>query len=991
MTYDLWNTKLASWLHDPAEKCFVLFHDPAGHEGGTIKHLKEELNLTYNEETINLADRLAASADRPQWPRDEQGGWQEQYRVDFSKEPILIHPLTGEQLKLYDLTQIDYKQLKLVSENNFKQLLELGQNDRQMQFLALWRFAPEIKELLGKLWNLLPADTRVPDHSIWNHLDLTSAFAGAINDDKPAILAMAIGPVQGFIAKARSTSDLWAGSHLLSCLAWEGMKVIANEIGPDAFMFPQLRGVPIVDKWLLELADSKSLGELWQDKFNSIGADWLKKTTDANPLFIASLPNKFSAVVPQSRAEELANKAAEAIRNAAKEWATEAAKYLKLPSEGYYKQQIEEQLENFPNVYWASVNWPSDCTAEKLAELKEACSVFFNDTENFFKKPYFQCVNREISLDGKEFYKPNAGILYPAVYGLSEKALAASKTAREFQQLKQTGFRCTLCGEREWLTENQEMLNIHSKQDNNSAYSNLAGTYGIKDGERLCAVCTLKRFWPKLFASEAAKYLDKELQRFVISTRTMSLTPTLTAITENINSANVTNLKEEISKKGKSLDGVALPKKLYKFADEKNSLEMIKKIPALLDHLAESDKITAENEKNSLESLLKKATIKQDAAKKETGIAVETYYALILMDGDNMGAWLSGSDNDKCIEYQQSWHEKIRCSASLINGGDALKDFTKQKKPATQGKHAAISSALNGFATTVVSHIVEEHCGMLIYAGGDDVLAMAPTDEVLPLIKDLRLAYSGIGNQMQNSQTDKYKKNELYKQNGFVLLNNKLMMSMGSKATASVGVVIAHHSMPLAYALKCLREAEHTAKENGRNSFCIRILKRAGGEISFTDKWWLPQNEADKTNKPVPKSVEEYGFSESESIGLFEELVKIGANDNVSRKAFYGLSDWLHLLKSNEVEYSKGIAEALLEKQFKSHGFNKVCAGYAHKYSKNVIDMALKYALKANKAAPDGKAKNIGDYFKRYLESMLYCAEFFARETRNYKQGETNK
>ena len=94
---------------------------------------------------------------------------------------------------------------------------------------------------------------RVPDHSIWDHLDLTSAFAGAFAadpDGDAALLALSIGPVQGFIASARTTSDLWAGSHLLARLAWEAMKPVCEALGPDAILFPRLRGVPQVDLWL---------------------------------------------------------------------------------------------------------------------------------------------------------------------------------------------------------------------------------------------------------------------------------------------------------------------------------------------------------------------------------------------------------------------------------------------------------------------------------------------------------------------------------------------------------------------------------------------------------------------------------------------------------------------------------------------------------------------------------------------------------------------
>ena len=45
------------------------------------------------------------------------------------------------------------------------------------------------------------------------------------------ILNFSIGPVQGFIARARKTRDFWAGSFLLSYLAGQAMAVILENKG----------------------------------------------------------------------------------------------------------------------------------------------------------------------------------------------------------------------------------------------------------------------------------------------------------------------------------------------------------------------------------------------------------------------------------------------------------------------------------------------------------------------------------------------------------------------------------------------------------------------------------------------------------------------------------------------------------------------------------------------------------------------------------------
>ncbi|NLM18370.1 MAG: type III-B CRISPR-associated protein Cas10/Cmr2 [Candidatus Riflebacteria bacterium] len=1007
MTNKFWEIKLTAWLHDPAEKCFVLFHDPSGHEGGSIKNiqeaLKEEIGLETGDkekDIIKKADWIASSADRPQWPKEVGGDAYEKWaQVDFASEPELIHPLTGDILKLEDLQgSVSWKELKDVSEEYFKDVLKLGK-DAKMKFLAMWRFAPETPKVtgksqggnIGKLWQLLPADTRVPDHSIWNHLDLTSAFAGSLADDEPALLAVTFGPVQSFIAQARSTSDLWAGSHLLSSIVWEGMKAVAEEVGPDSFLFPQIRGVPAADLWLLDMARDAGCEDAWRRQFENAGVEWLKSRTDSNPLFAASLPNKFSAIVPKSKVESLVEKIKASVWQEVKMWTEEIPGKLGFGEEGYFKEQMEEQLKDFPNIYWASVDWPTDTSEENLEPIRKACDKFFEESDNFFNKDYWKILNKEIPLGGKTFYKLQAGVLYPAVYQLSEKALAASKTARSFEQLTQTGFRCTLCGEREWLAEKKEQLNIPANQREKSGvkWAEKAGRYGIKKGEYLCAVCALKRFWPTIFLDKVKDYTaSDDITRYVVSTHAMALAPTLRQLGKIAGEPQVFSMEgieiasdiEKIQKEVSDCEPVVLPHKLYvETIKADGSNFWLKRIPGRLEELREEG---SENKAEEFEARLAKVLGKKE-------FRPETYYALLLMDGDKMGAWLSGDDEEKCIKYSDSWHSKIRSADVMKNGEKAVKDYLDSLKPASQGKHAVISGALNSFSGIMAPYIVEKlHCGKLIYSGGDDVLAMSSTDDILGMLKELRLAYSGIGNKPENAQNTN--RDEIYKQNGFALLKNRLMQTMGKKATVSAGVVIAHHKMPLAYALKCLREAESMAKSAGRNAFCIRILKRAGGEVSYIDHWW-------SENSDVPNDkILTKGFDVSTPIGLFEKLVEIGAA--LPRKAFYALEDWVGVLSvsgsKGDKERTKEMAEKMLSQQLSQHGCEKVASEEnASTLAKSVVEMAWRRwnEDEAQLLNKETQKKSLEAAVK-YLENMLYSAEFFARETRNYahkkKEGE---
>ena len=103
----------------------------------------------------------------------------------------------------------------------------------------------------------LPADTRIPDGTIWHHMSVASALESALGEgQQPAFLLFQVGPVQEFIAQARSTRDLWSGSFLLSWMMAHAIKVVTDALGPDAVIFPSLRGQPLFD-WLHRRFSSK--------------------------------------------------------------------------------------------------------------------------------------------------------------------------------------------------------------------------------------------------------------------------------------------------------------------------------------------------------------------------------------------------------------------------------------------------------------------------------------------------------------------------------------------------------------------------------------------------------------------------------------------------------------------------------------------------------------------------------------------------------------
>lgn len=1001
----LWQTKLAARLHDPAEKALVLLRDPAGHEGGTSKALIRLLGLkeTTPEELaeidpdnadvltrvifkkglpldvykiIQRADWWAAAADRPQWPMHEitvttKKGEQKTFavadwaQVRWTQKPVLTHPLTGDQVDLHSLNDTEIDDIKRRSFDHFSRLLvKLGAKDEtshdlRKTLLAFWRFGSELSEesdngTLGQLWPLLPADTRVPDHSIWDHLDLTSAFAGAFAADEngeAALLALSIGPVQGFIAAARSTSDLWAGSHLLSRLAWEAMRPVCEELGPDAILFPRLRGIPQVDLWL---RDQMGLpDDLFKD------CEWNKGGTDANPLFSAALPNRFVAVVPASQAQAIAEKVTAAVRG----WLLELGKDvvsrllketgLDVEGEKLPYEQMKQQLAGFPEVHWANAPFslihPHNTAKQTdldTATLSAAMAPFFgvepNKPSGFLDTPAWKALQKEIDWDdGTTFFAPNPGVLYPAVYDLAERVMAAAKTTRSFEQSCEEGWRCSLTGEAEWLTTDRSQLATSYRQQVDTIWARVAKTKPswAKKGEHLSALPAIKRLWPTIFKEEVGKALAAKddgsmlaINRFVVSTHTMALAHQLDRWLEK---GGLT--AEGFADAAKSAEIVALPRKLTRKHAKNPALKDAKLLPALLEKADESDSECAITDAQKLV----RQTLATALGKNETKL--ETYYSLLMMDGDKMGAILSGDEQTgTTISYRDSFHPQVQQGFDQhAEKQPLIQQYGRQKRAISPNRHLAISGALNDFSQTVVRHVVEEeHLGRVIYAGGDDVLAMLPVADMLPMMLRLRHAYSGTLPEDEQTDWQELRKdwNKLHCKNGFAWLNGRLMRMMGKHATASTGAVVAHHQAPLSAVLRELRTAEKRAKtEGGRDAFSITIIKRSGGALRLTAKWVEP-------------------------LKLLNELRNFLAHEDTSRRAVYHTLEWLKDLP--QPKDAPEMLESLLAYQLdrQSDGAPK--------------DRAASLAKRLTALAKE--QKNGRDW----LENFLTVAEFLARETR---------
>lgn len=479
MTPELARLKLGAYLHNPPLTPFVLGR---GHEGSPLALLEALIGDAAIPEAARRADQLASAADRPNFPLDSPA-------IDFARRPALTHPLSAARALELDPLPIAVDPAVVGGHvlEAARRLAEACGGDFEKRYLATWRWLGEYiraaeprERRLGALWEWLPADTRVPDHCIWDQMSMTAAIAGG--GERPAFLLFALGPVQGFIAQARTTRDLWAGSYLLSWLSWQAIRVVAEELGPDAVLYPALRGQPLVDAWLAE---------------RGVPAPEGARGAPAVTRRIAGFPNKFLALVPERDAQPLARRVEERLRRAWDGLSTEVQAWLSGRARDRWQperwaEQGAQQLE----TSWVALPWPqTGAEDEWLARVRQLVG---SDGLSGFVRTL-----QTYSADGR--FGHNPGSYYGPVHGLVQRAFEARKLARAFEPSAEPGFKCSLCGARAPALSPRA-----GYREQVAAWQALAVALGrpglvpLDGDERLCAVCLTKRLAPETQAIERA-------------------------------------------------------------------------------------------------------------------------------------------------------------------------------------------------------------------------------------------------------------------------------------------------------------------------------------------------------------------------------------------------------------------------------------------------------------------------------------------------------
>jgi CRISPR-associated protein Cmr2 len=638
-----WEDVLLAYLHDPPDKAL----DIRGHVSRACRYAGEVLGRPVGPPDFGKhADHVGSAVERLPMPTAGEDGGRAVGPV--GDQLTVVHPQSGAA-RVLSVGTLDEE----VVRESIREVVR-GLEAPGARFLALWRLWPERLARRAPWYLRLPADTRLPDHTIWNHLDTVAGLQPALaGRGGAAFLSFSLGPVQTFIAGARTVRDLWTGSYLLAWLTFQAMRPVLDAFGPAAFVFPALRGSPLMDLYLREPGRGLTQPD-------APGAD---------RLLSPCLPNRFTAVVPcgeqASEARELARACEERCRQGWKELCDAVRDNLRREVErrrvrhaGGWDRLWDGQVDSFFEVRTAVLPW-RECDDRVLARLLATGGRLADALPDAAR---VRALERAIPESERPGYPQNTAGMWMGRMELLGRLTDAARGVRHVPPYRPVGEvpqKCSLLGSYEQmgparLEESREFW------DDWARGVRLRGAR-TRPNERLCAVSLVKRFaWPAWFVTRLGLPAD-ELRFDDTATVAAALW-----LREGEPALNPGRARREYH----DWSGQWLHWSRPNQGDDGDE-----PVPAALWEAIRAKKL-------------------------QQGPA-PTYYAVLMMDGDHMGRWLRG---EKSPPVGRCLHPRLRDYFAALPGTE---EALGARRPVTPALHAAISEALANFALHFVPPVVE--------------------------------------------------------------------------------------------------------------------------------------------------------------------------------------------------------------------------------------------------------------------------------------------
>ena len=448
-----------------------------------------------------------------------------------------------------------------------------------------------------------------------------------------------LGPVQGFVSQARRSRDYWAGSFLLSWLAGVAISSVRAQQGNISFPIPDDDFIHAIENGV-----------------NGVGPKQ------------GGIPNRFKTGDLAALVNEDFNP-------------------------NIVCDDIKDAWQALCNIVW-------DCDLEP-----------FFEKEKFDKEASFVIWQRQVS----NFWEMN--------WVLTEDSnvtnlLDRRKNWRTQLPKEEPGTKCMMMEGYQELSGSMTPNKSHSQNFWQALQKHLSsGQVDLNSGEQLCALAFIKRrfsrhFWKLSEETQnkiringwsfGAKQEGENSPVHVPSLPYLAAVPWLANIIEKTkDNLDIEQAFDSFCQASQNAFGQ--PSKsvhfncLTQLADNQECLN--------LDGISYFPNISTSDQNYKQASIEQKQLIEKSAKQFEKLRKVSNiqppspFYALLIMDGDSLGAQMGDPD-----------------------------------------KQAGISEALNTF-TNKVPNIVSLHNGFLNYAGGDDVLAMLPMEYAIKCASALKTAY----------------------------------------------------------------------------------------------------------------------------------------------------------------------------------------------------------------------------------------------------------
>jgi CRISPR-associated protein Cmr2 len=238
---------------------------------------------------------------------------------------------------------------------------------------------------------------------------------------------------------------------------------------------------------------------------------------------------------------------------------------------------------------------------------------------------------------------------------------------------------------------------------------------------------------------------------------------------------------------------------------------------------------------------------------------VSPFYAILTMDGDDLGKQMSDVDKQPYITK-------------------GLSDFTRQ-----------------------VETIVDRHSGFLVYAGGDDVLAILPLEYAINCAVALRTAYDAVFREINKDARKKQPEDK----------------KVWIQTSISAAIEYAHIKTPLGKVLGDSHKLlDNIAKDqHGRDSIACRVWKPGGLQMEWGMPWKLALDDENRVY-----------------LDMIAEQFRAGKNDNNNEREQFASKFFFRIRERFELLNPTNVGEDPIFDVRDGEGFDKAVSFMAMEY-----------------------------------------------------------